>query len=96
MKLIVLDKILNGTKMDTWSMNEIRDRFCSFLINYGYCKYILDFDIDSVTTDVEFEEFAYGILFKVNYSEFTDILEVNVSESRKIRYLQIEKVRHDG
>ena len=96
MKLIVLDQVLRDGKMDTWSMIKIRNKFCNFLINYGYCKFILDFNIECTESDVEFDEFAYGILFKVNYCEFTDILDVRVSCSNTVRYLEIEKVEHNG
>jgi hypothetical protein len=90
--VIILNNLLESSRFNLWSIERIRDSFCSFLINYGYCKQILEFDVNEITTNSEFEEFAYDVLLRTGYSSFTDILTVETFETEQFRFIEIEKV----
>lgn len=90
MKVIAITSLLEGAGMETMSLNTLREKFCNFLINYGYCKEIIDSPLEGSFSDTEFEDFAYGVFIKIDYSSFVDIMQVDVIKIRAVTFLTLD------
>lgn len=83
MKIIFLNQIMTEDYIASLDLDELRIKFCNYLINHHFCKQIDSFEsVDGCPTDSKFDDFAYNALLCSNdfyYYEFmyVDILDIN-------------------
>jgi len=96
MQMVAITSLLDEAEMGTWSLLTLREKFCNFLLNYGYCKEIVDCPIDNSFSDSKFEDFAYGVFIKIDYSYFVDTLVVDVIKLGPVTFLTLGTENEDA